>query len=67
MAVVDLAGFMERKDPVTAITDYYFQLQRAKPGLHPIFAFLYELADERCDAFKRIASYLEDEASSDVA
>lgn len=60
LAIVDLSTFENEKHSLTAVSDYYFQLKRARPSLEPVFVFLHELADERSDSFRQLLSRMND-------
>ena len=45
LCLLDISCF-SGKDAAAEVIDYYFQLQRAKPGLKPIFCFIHELIEK---------------------
>jgi hypothetical protein len=59
IGVVDLSGFHLTEDIGRDIVDYYFQLKRAQPQIHPVFMFSYEIVDENGYAFRSLISKLE--------
>jgi hypothetical protein len=54
VGVVDLSGFHLTADVGRDIVDYYFQLKRAQPQIHPVFMFPYEAVDENGHAFRAL-------------
>ncbi len=60
LGIVDLSTFEYEKQSALAITDYYFQLMRARPAVEPIFVFVHELADERSASFQYLLQRMEE-------
>ncbi|SMF06367.1 AAA domain-containing protein [Pseudobacteriovorax antillogorgiicola] len=52
VGVVDLSAFEDAQNPCEELINYYFQLQRVKPAMEPVFAFLHEIADERSETYR---------------
>lgn len=59
VGLVDLSGFAAQPQSGQAIVDYFFQLQRASPGIDPVFIFPYELVDENSQTFRSLIDRLE--------
>ncbi|MEO1227803.1 MAG: AAA family ATPase [Myxococcota bacterium] len=54
VGIIDLASFMDAKDPGQAVVDYFFQVQRAIPRVVPVFSFVHELAQPNSVPVTRI-------------
>ena len=54
VGLVDLATFMDVKDPGQDVVDYFFQLQRAIPAVTPVFGFIHEFADPNSAVISRL-------------
>ncbi len=61
VGVVDLAGFSGASDLSQAVTDFYFQLTRAKPRIIPIFTFLHELVNARGIVLNELKFHVENQ------
>ena len=45
IGLIDLSGFDTKSCHALELVDYFFQLQRARPAVEPIFLYIHELAD----------------------
>jgi hypothetical protein len=59
VGLIDLCGFDPKSSFADDVIDYYFQLQRARPPIAPVFLFIHELADVKSATHRLLLQSLE--------